>query len=475
MPIVQKSQGIAAYRHSAAGQLDIAGGLDVCYTTTPSAPVESAPETPCLNLSLRQNRQRLSRLYVSEQQAVRPGMLLAEGEQTQLYCPCSGVVQVVNPDKRKRPGNIEIILTEESFETPPVSLEHNAPLAAKRQWVRQMGVWDSIRQGMLMAPPALNDQPNEIIVRCVFAEPGQIPGSMVIRRHLQEFIRGLKYLYEIGGSYAPIVMTVPVQSGSLGRQIREQLRGQAFVHISVVPIRYPVDNPLLLATLLGRERGLGPDHFWVVDPQTVIALTSAIEKKQFWSHRYVAIAGPAVRRPVILNARVGAPVGALARPYLRDDVAGNPAYIRGGLYSGKRAVPEEGLRYGDYVIWVIPETEGPELLGWMHPGHERPSWTRTVLSGLLGKKKYQARTLLRGAKRPCIGCGFCRQVCPAGLYPHQLHRLVTHDCMEEAEQLGLLNCVECYCCSYGCVSKLELAQDIIHARRALLHQEAKGL
>ncbi len=473
MPIVQKNQSIAAYRQGPAGQLKLSGGLAVPFSWPYIKSAQPCGSITTLNLSLRQNRQRLSCIHVTLNQSVQPGTLLAEGEQTQLYCPCFGTVQQIAPDKRKAPGHIEIaVAAQQSAKAQPAS-GWGKSAQENRLFARQMGLWDSIQQGMQMAPPLPDDQPSEIIVRCVFAEPGQIPGSMVIRNHLEEFIRGLKYLYELGGGHAPIIMTVPTEEGNLGKQIREQLRGQAFVHITTVPIRYPVENGLLLANLLGSRRGLGPDHFWMVEPQWVVALTGAVEKKQFWSHRYVSLVGPALKKPAVVNAPLGAPLGELVAGLLGDTPMEQCAFIRGGLYSGKRAVPQEGLRLGDTVVWVIPETENPELLGWLHPGTERYSWTRTVLSALMGKKRFAPRTLMRGSKRPCIGCGFCREVCPAGLYPHQLHRLVTHDLTEEAEQLGLLNCVECHSCSFGCVSKLELSQDIIHARRTLLQNEAK--
>lgn len=475
MPIAQKSQGIAAYRHGVAGQLGISGGLEVQFVKTHFGSVQPCGPISKLNLSLRQNKQRLSRVHVQVGQSVQPGTLLAEGEQTRLYSPCQGTITEIFPDKRKSPGRIEIAVGSPWPQKNGTAAEWGKTPAQQRDFVRQMGLWDCIQQGMRMAPPLPDDSPSEVIVRCVFAEPGQIPGSIIIRKHPAEFIRGLKYLYELAGSYAPIIMTMPTQSGALGQTIREQLRGQAFVHIAAVPIRYPVENGLLLANLLGSQRRLGPDHFWMTDPQWVIALTEAIEKGQHWSHRYISLVGPALQKPTVVCAPLGAPLGELVRPFLRNDAPQTCAYFRGGLYSGKQASAEEGLRLGDAVVWVVPENETPELLGWLHPGTERHSWTRTVLSGLMGKKIFTPNTLLRGSRRPCIGCGFCRDVCPAGLYPHQLHRLVTHDLIEEAEQLGLLNCVECHCCSYGCVSKIELSHEIVRARRTLLQNEANEI
>ena len=100
--------------------------------------------------------------------------------------------------------------------------------------------------------------------------------------------------------------------------------------------------PLLLANLLGSQRGLGPEHFWMTDPQLVIALTEAIEKGRFWSHRYVSILGPALQKPVALCAPLGAPLGELVQPLLHKVRLDECALLRGGLYTGKRAVPQDG-------------------------------------------------------------------------------------------------------------------------------------
>ena len=139
--------------------------------------------------------------------------------------------------------------------------------------------------------------------------------------------------------------------------------------------------------------------------------------------------------------------------------------LRGGIYSGVRAGAEEGLGYGDRAVTVIAEDEEAQLLGWMRLGGDRHSWTGLFGGRFCGPEAFRVRTLVRGGVRACIGLWVLSGGVPAGLYPHHLHRLVTHDLLEEAEQMGLLNCVECHCCSYGCVSKIELSRDIVAARR----------
>ena len=72
---------------------------------------------------------------------------------------------------------------------------------------------------------------------------------------------------------------------------------------------------------------------------------------------------------------------------------------------------------------------------------------------------------VRGELRPCVSCGFCEKVCPAGIMPHRLHKLIyaviVHiqqaiDDIDAVEQFRIDLCVECGLCSFVCPSKIEL-------------------
>ena len=83
--------------------------------------------------------------------------------------------------------------------------------------------------------------------------------------------------------------------------------------------------------------------------------------------------------------------------------------------------------------------------------------------------------------RTCIRCGRCVNACPMFLLPSALGILCERHKFEEAKALGLLDCVECGCCSYVCPAgrpmihmfkfgKVEL-QKILQKQRA--KEEAK--
>ena len=58
----------------------------------------------------------------------------------------------------------------------------------------------------------------------------------------------------------------------------------------------------------------------------------------------------------------------------------------------------------------------------------------------------------RGETGPCIRCCNCVTVCPMSLEPYLLQTLGEFSGDEEARDAGVLNCLECGCCSYICPS-----------------------
>ena len=73
---------------------------------------------------------------------------------------------------------------------------------------------------------------------------------------------------------------------------------------------------------------------------------------------------------------------------------------------------------------------------------------------------------------PCIRCGDCAAVCPPGLLPQQLHRVVLAGQDEAAVALGVWECIDCGCCDYVCPSQIPLALRFREARARLRDREA---
>ncbi len=65
----------------------------------------------------------------------------------------------------------------------------------------------------------------------------------------------------------------------------------------------------------------------------------------------------------------------------------------------------------------------------------------------------------------CIRCGRCVDTCPMGLMPLSIEQAVAADDVERIKALGIMNCMECGCCSYGCPAKRPLVQSMRIAKQ----------
>lgn len=75
-----------------------------------------------------------------------------------------------------------------------------------------------------------------------------------------------------------------------------------------------------------------------------------------------------------------------------------------------------------------------------------------------------------GGLRPCINCGYCAQVCPAGIYPSVVYNMINCNMFEESLKMRVLNCVDCGLCSYVCPSKIPVAENLKSGKEQIFSQ-----
>ncbi|TGG95321.1 electron transport complex subunit RsxC [Natronospirillum operosum] len=75
--------------------------------------------------------------------------------------------------------------------------------------------------------------------------------------------------------------------------------------------------------------------------------------------------------------------------------------------------------------------------------------------------------------KPCIRCGQCEQVCPAGLLPQQLMWFAQSHEWDKAESHHLFDCIECGACAYVCPSHIPLVQYYRFAKGSIRREQAE--
>lgn len=206
--------------------------------------------------------------------------------------------------------------------------------------------------------------------------------------------------------------------------------GDGCICVKPVATRYPQGGEKqLIQSLTGLEvpsEGLPIDIGIVVhNVATAAAIWNAVANGRALTERVVTVAGSGVKQPANLRVRIGTPI--------RDLIA---------FCGGYQPDVEYRLLMG-----------GP-MMGFDLAGDSLPivKATNCILAGSTQDLAPPPDPM------PCIRCGDCVEVCPAGLLPQQLYWHARAHEFEQTQKLNLADCIECGCCAEVCPSNIPLVQ-----------------
>jgi Na+-transporting NADH:ubiquinone oxidoreductase subunit A len=144
-------------------------------------------------------------------------------------------------------------------------------------------------------------------------------------------------------------------------------------------------------------------------------------------------------------------------------------YIVGGIFTGFAADPDSYMGFYQNSLNLIDDGDREELLGFIRPGMNKPSYSTAFLS-VLRRKPFPMDCGQHGEVRACVNCGTCAAVCPVDILPQFTMKCLAADEVEEALAHGLLDCAECGLCTYACPSKIEL-REVFRLAKASYYKE----
>ena len=218
--------------------------------------------------------------------------------------------------------------------------------------------------------------------------------------------------------------------------LKELLEGHSDpIEIRLLPVRYPQGGERqLIQTVLGVEvpqGGLPATVGAVVsNVGTAAACADAVLGGRPLTHRIVTVTG-LVKEAANYRVPIGTPIRQLLAAC-------------GGVTAEKNRVIIGGPMTGNCVA-----------VDWK--GEELPFVTKTT-SGVVVLPEFSSR------EQPCIRCGGCERVCPAGLVPYQIDSAFRQEDFDLCEKLYASECIACGCCSYTCPARRELTWTVRTAR-----------
>ena len=179
---------------------------------------------------------------------------------------------------------------------------------------------------------------------------------------------------------------------------------------------------------------------WHVGYQDVIAIGHLFMSGQLMQEKLVALVGPLVKEPKVLEVSRGAVVSELLSGELTDK---SPRVVSGSVFNGRKAQGAfDFLGQFHNQITVVEEDDSREFLGWQSPGFDKFSTKSIYLSKLMPGKKFSLGTSTHGSKRAMVPIGMFENIMPLDILPTQLLRSLVSQDIESAQDLGCLELAE---------------------------------
>jgi Na+-transporting NADH:ubiquinone oxidoreductase subunit A len=154
---------------------------------------------------------------------------------------------------------------------------------------------------------------------------------------------------------------------------------------------------------------------WYINVQDVLIVGRLFNHGRFDASRVIALTGSQVKNSKYYRTIAGSSVkNIIADGELKE---GDNRIISGNVLTGKQISPDGYLDFYDTQITVIPEGNEPEFMGWLAPGLDKFSMSRSFFSWLTPNKQYELNTNMHGEERPFVITGQYEEVFPMDIHP----------------------------------------------------------
>jgi len=430
-------------------------------------------------IPLVQYNRQSGRALVSPGDFVKEGMLIAEGTgkgSVNMYSPVPGkVIQNIEWNvPRSLSGRALVIRLEGEFSMLGRNVSGyewgNLRTEEIQALIKEYGIVEMNGPGvpvfdMIQEYEARPESSGSLVVRCVFDDPWLVADYVLCKERLAALAEGI-FIAAKGIGAARIVLAVSAPEKKLGAEILAAMKdfresaaqpeaGKIPVSFVLVGARYPQRNSLELETALRqfeRQEEIHLGKLFFLSPATVCAVFDAVKYHRPVLDRYVAVGGTAVRYPKVLKARIGSRLsqlidecgGFVSAP--KRTATGTP-FLAQPVFN-----PDEPLLPVTFAVFAVSK-EKPALNP--HPRvlelRMRDRTEENTESGKRHKLKYVAPS-------DCLSCGDCRSICPIGLDPEKIHKMIRRNIRPEFACL----CHGCGCCEAVCPSGIPLSRLIFN-------------
>lgn len=411
------------------------------------------PAPPRVIIPLSQHIGAPAKALVKKGDLVKVGQLIGQASgyvSANVHASVSGKVWDVQPCLLASGMSVPAVIIDNDYkdewvELHPAAQPENLSADELRRIVTEAGI---VGLGGATFPTAvkLNPAPGKTIEKLVIngaeCEPYLTADHRLMLEHAEEVIQGIRIVMKALGIKEALIGVEDNKPDAIAALTAAATEGMT---VKALPVRYPQGGEKQLVYALTRRKvpagGLPLDvGVAVCNVGTCYAIQQAVCLGKPLIERITTVGG-LVEKPGNFLVRIGSTV-----EQLLDACGGVQDGVKQMIYGG----PMMGM--------AIARTDIPVTKG---------------CSGILALGQ-EAKEPLESA---CIRCGRCLRACPMQLMPAKLDALSRAQRFDQAEKLGVMNCMECGVCTFVCPAKRSLTQScrtakkVINTRRKLAAQK----
>ncbi|WP_334373256.1 Na(+)-translocating NADH-quinone reductase subunit A [Enterobacter hormaechei] len=393
---------------------------------------------------------------------MRPAMLVQEGDRVikgqalfedkknpgvMFTAPASGTVVAIHRGERRVLQSVVIqIEGDEKREFARFDAADLATLShdAVQTQLLESGLWTALRTRPYSKTPVPGTVPAAILVTAIDTNPLSADPQPLILAERKAFDAGLTVLTRLTPGKVHVCQA---SGGKLGGHPQGQVAFNEFSGphpAGLVGTHIHFLEPVSLTK-----------QVWHLNYQDVIAIGKLFTTGELCAERIIAIGGPQATQPRLVRTLLGADLTALLAGETKE---GENRIISGSVLSGRHATgPMAWLGRFHLQVSVVLEGREKELFGWVLPGAEKYSVTRTTLGHFLRRKLFNFSTSTNGGERAMVPIGNYERVMPLDILPTVLLRDLLAGDTDGAQALGCLELDEedLALCTYVCPGKYE--------------------
>ena len=277
-----------------------------------------------------------------------------------------------------------------------------------------------------------------LIINCIDSDPSSVLVRALTKQYARDLVLGIKVLLKAMG-IKKAVIALDKKFTDYHETVKKHIEEKSGIVLAYLNVKYPMGNERLLLDAIYNTEFSCENEVWqsgypVISAETVINLYQSLRDGYPVIYKTLTLSGDAVINPMNLRVPVGTHIGEIFSECELTSKS-NSLFVANGLLNG----------------YAVSEDSPVEAN------------TNTVFA--INRKKVKTGN--------CLKCARCTAFCPMHLVPFKFHENYETGKHEENIELGLYNCIECGCCAYMCVGKVDLLGEIrIEKYRTLTREES---